>query len=106
MTFTWHTNDRCLNVSISSLVTDLQNFNLCPGLPQSLASFATDPVGSLSQVTRHTIPLCPELYCDKGIPYQVSMFLRCYQSTMLIPSDEDACVNCIKVVASEAKKAN
>ena len=59
-------------VSVSSLTTELQAYNVCPGLPLSQELPVTDPVDGVSQVTRHTVPFSPDVYRGKSVPYQVS----------------------------------
>ena len=62
-------------VSVSSLTTELQTYIVCPG-PLSQELPVTDPVDGVSQVTRHTVPFSPDVYCDKSVPYQVSLYIK------------------------------
>ena len=48
--------------------------------------------------------MCPEVYCDKSTPYQVSLYLRSADCFVLQTSGEDACDSCSKVFASEVKR--
>ena len=92
-------------VSVSSLTTELQAYNVCPGLPLSQELPVTDPVDGVSQVTRHTVPFSPDVYRDKSVPYQVSLYIRSADCSMLQASEE-ACDSCSKVLSSEMKQQN
>ena len=93
-------------VSVSSLTTAIQAYNVCPVLPLSQELPVTDPVDGVSQVTRHAVPLSPDGYRDKSVPYQVSLYIRSADCSMLQASTEDACDSCSKVLASEVKRQN
>ena len=49
-------------ITAPSLCKAIQSFSVCPGLPEVLN--AVDPVDSVSGITRHSIPIVPELCCD------------------------------------------
>ena len=81
-------------VSVSSLIIEIGNLNVCPGLPPSEELPTTDPVDGISEITRHTVPLCPEVYCDQDMPYQVSIYLRSVDCVVLQMSSKDSCDSC------------
>ena len=90
-------------VSVSSLVTEIGNLNVCLGLPPSEELPATDPVDGISEITRHTVPLCPEVYCDQDMPYQASIYFRSADCVVLQRSSKDSCDSCSKVLNLEVK---
>ena len=91
-------------VSVSSLITEIGNLNVCPGLPPSEELPATDPVDGVSEITRHTVPLCPEVYCDQDMPYQASIYFRSADCVVLQMSSKDSCDSCSKVLNLEVKR--
>ena len=60
-------------ITAPSLCKAIQSFSVCPGLPEVLN--AVDPVDSVSGITRHSMPIVPELYCDDGPPFKVKVLL-------------------------------
>ena len=52
------------HITAPSLCKAIQEFSVCPGLPEVLN--AVDPVDSVSRITRHSVPFLPELYGDDG----------------------------------------
>ncbi len=93
-------------VSVSSLTAEIQSFYVCPGLPLSHDLPVTDPVDGVSQMTRHTVPISPDVYREKGVPYQVTLYIRSADCSMLQASSENVCDSCSKVLASEQKQQN
>lgn len=91
-------------VSISSLITEIGSLNVCPGLPPSEELPATDPVGGISELTRHTVLLCPEIYCDQDLSFQVSIYLRSADCVVLQMSGKDSCDSFSKVLNAEVKR--
>ena len=91
-------------VSVSSLITKIGNLYVCPGLPPSEELPATNPVDGISEITRHTVLLCPEVYCDRDMPYQVSIYLRSADCAVLQMSSKDSCGSCSKVLNLEVKR--
>ena len=101
----YHEHDQSVSyVSVSSLIGELQKLSICPGLPQSLAAYATDPVDRISEVTKHTVPLSQQIYRDSGVPYKVALFMRSADCCLLTISEGESCDNCCKVIASENKR--
>ena len=60
------------DISPPSLCKVVQSFCVCPGLPETL--HAVDPIVGILQVTKHSVPIAPELYCDDGPPFKVKVF--------------------------------
>ena len=92
-------------VSISSLITEIGSLSVCPGLPPSEELPATNPVDGISELTRHTVPLCPEVYCNQDLPYQVSIYLRSADCVVLQMSGKDSCDSCSNAEVKRQKQS-
>ena len=92
-------------VSISSLITEIGSLSVCPGLPPSEELPATNPVDGISELTRHTVPLCPEVYCNQDLPYQVSIYLRSADCVVLQMSGKDSCDSCFNAEVKRQKQS-
>ena len=81
--------------TLSSILSSLQQFQLCSGLPveESFNSVAVDPSSDcFGNVVRHTIPINIEKYDKNGPPFQAKIFLRSHDCDVLCNYEQ--CTNC------------
>ena len=82
--------------TISSILSSLEQFQLCCGLPveEPFISAATDPSSDkcVENIIRHTVPIKQEEYGPNGNPFQAKVFLRSHDCQLLC--DTDKCDNC------------
>ncbi len=83
----------------------MQSLSLCPGLPE-IPHDAVDPVVGTSQVTKHTVPVAPELYSDDDPPFKVKVFARSENCSVLCNlEDQELCSSCSSVLKCGKKSA-
>ena len=93
------------HISASSLCKVVQSLYLCPGLPE-IPHDAVDPVVGTSRVTKHTVPVAPELYSDDGPPFKVKVFARSENCSVLCNlEDQELCSSCSSVLKCGKKSA-
>jgi hypothetical protein len=67
---------------------------------------AVDPVVGTSRVTKHTVPVAPELYSDDGPPFKVKVFARSENCSVLCNlEDQELCSSCSSVLKCGKKSA-
>ena len=91
------------DISAPSLCKVVQSFSVCPGLPETL--HAVDPIVGILQVTKHSVPIAPELYCDDGPPFKVKVFARSENCAVLFNlADQDSCHSCLSLFEAKQKR--
>lgn len=81
--------------TLSSILSSLQQLQLCGGLPveEPFNTVAADPSSDCSgNIVRHTVPINVEKYDETGPLFQAKVFLRSDDCNILSP--EDQCTNC------------
>ena len=81
--------------TLSSILSSLQQLQLCGGLPveEPFNTVAVDPSSDYpGNVVRHTVPISVEKYGETGPLFQAKVFLRSDDCNILSP--EDQCTNC------------
>ena len=93
------------HITAPSLCEAIQAFSFCPGLPEVLN--AVDPVHCVSRITRHSVPIAPELYCDDGPPFKVKVFVRSENCAVLCNlAKEESCQSCLSTFEAQKRKAD
>ena len=92
------TNKRSVrHTTLSSILSSLEQFQLCNGLPvdEPFISVAVDPSSDncFASIIRHTVPINREQYEANGPPFQTRVFLRSHDCHVLC--DGDKCDNCV-----------
>ena len=83
----------------------MQSLSLCLGLPETPYD-AVDHVVGTSRVTKHTVPVAPELYSDDGPPFKVKVFARSENCSVLCNlEDQELCSSCSSVLQCGKKSA-
>ena len=103
------------NTTLSSILSSLQLFQVCDGLPfeESFVSVAVDPSSDhcFGNIIRHTVPISQNHYDVDGPPFQARVFLRSHDCHVLCDGGKcDSCNNTEKsfqksAKAKESKKA-
>ena len=93
------------HITAPSLCKAVQEFSVCPGLPEVLN--AVDPVHGVSRITRHSVPFLPELYGDDGPPFKVKVFAGSENCAVLCNlTEEESCQSCLSTFQAQKRKAD
>ena len=93
------------HITAPSLCKAIQAFSVCPGLPEIFD--AVDPIDGILRITRHSVPIAPELYCDDGPPFKVKVFARSENCAVLCNlAEEESCQSCLSTFQTQQRKAD